>query len=81
MVRQMAALAWCHNRRRRRPLQWSVQWESRQISHPNIAHSPRLNTVARIHGLGDEKRITLLGLAVSTFEPGLSVSTSKCGGR
>ncbi len=46
--------------------------------------------MANIHGLGDEKRITLLGLAVSTFEAGLAVSTfeagltvstSKCGGR
>jgi hypothetical protein len=81
MVRQMAAPGWCHNRQRGGPSQWSVQWESHQISHPNIAHSPRLNTAARIHGLGDEKRITLLGLAVSTFEPGLRVSTSKCGGR
>jgi hypothetical protein len=54
------------------------QWKSRQISHPTIAHSPRLNTVAKIHGLGDEKRITLSGLAVSTFESGLTVS--KCGG-
>ena len=37
--------------------------------------------MANIHGLGDEKRMTLLGLAVSTFEAGLAVSTSKCGGR
>jgi hypothetical protein len=36
--------------------------------------------MAKIHGLGDEKRITLLGLAVSIFEPGLTASTSKCGG-
>ena len=36
--------------------------------------------MAKIHGLGDEKRIILLGLAVSTFEPGLTLSTSKCGG-
>ena len=80
MVRQMAAPARCHNRQQRRPFTVVLQWKSRQRSHPNIAHSPTLNTVAKIHGLGDEKRITLLGLTVSTFEPGLTVSTSKCGG-
>ncbi len=36
--------------------------------------------MAKIHGLGDEKRITLLGLTVATFKLGLGVSTFKCGG-
>jgi hypothetical protein len=36
--------------------------------------------MAKIHGLGDEKRITLLGLTVSTFKHGLAVSAFKCGG-
>jgi hypothetical protein len=56
------------------------QWKSHQRKHPNIAHNPRLKTTAKIHGLGDEKRITLLGLAVSTFKLGLAVSTFRCGG-
>jgi hypothetical protein len=36
--------------------------------------------MANIHGLGDEKRIILLGLAASTFKLGSTVSTFKCWG-
>ena len=46
------------------------QWKSHQKSHPSIAHSPRLSATAKIHGQGDEKRITLLRLPISTFKRG-----------
>ena len=46
------------------------QWKSHQKSHPSIAHSPRLSATAKIHGQGDEKRITLLRLPMSTFKRG-----------
>jgi hypothetical protein len=36
--------------------------------------------MANIHGLGEEKRITLLGLTVSTFKLGLAVLAFKCAG-
>ena len=43
------------------------QRKSHQRRHPNIVQSTRLNAVANIHGLGEEKRITLRGLTVSTL--------------
>jgi hypothetical protein len=47
-----------------------VRWKNHQRDRPRAAHIARLNTMARIHGIGDEKRITSLGLTISVGKCG-----------
>jgi len=47
-----------------------LQWDNRQRYHPNIAHSIRLNTMAKTHGHGDEYRRPPPGSIISTGWPG-----------